>query len=184
MPLLANIVLFQIGWFACVLGAANGLAWTGSVIALAIAGLHLWFAQQARVELQLLLIAVALGFAWDSAITAAGLIAFTSGNMLSGLAPHWIAALWLVFATSLNTSLRWLRGRVWLAILFGAVGGPLAYFAGAKLGALSFPDPTLGLVLQAIGWAALMPILLKLAARFDGCAVREKSEMTSERLYV
>jgi hypothetical protein len=176
MPLLANIALFQIGWFACVLGAAHGLAWAGSAAALVIAGLHLAFAQRPRVELQLLGIAVALGFVWDSAVAAAGLIAFNGGGLLQLLAPHWMAALWLVFATTLNVSLRWLRGRAWLAVALGLVGGPLAYYAGAQLGALSFSNLAAGLAAQAIGWALLMPLLLRLAARFDGVAPRRFGE--------
>ncbi len=176
MPLLANIALFQIGWFACVLGAAHGVAWAGSLAAVAIAGLHLAAAQRARVELRLLLIAIALGFAWDSAVAAAGLIAFSGGGLLEQLAPHWMAALWLLFATTLNVSLRWLRGRSGLAAVLGLIGGPLAYYAGAQLGALNFPDPAAALAAQAIGWAVLMPLLVRLAARFDGVAPRRFGE--------
>lgn len=171
MPLLANIALFQIGWFACALGAANGLAWAGSIAALMIAALHLGFARRARQEAWLLVIAVMLGFAWDSLIAAAGLIAF-KGALTQAFAPHWMAALWLLFATTLNVSLRWLRQRPWLAALLGAVGGPLAYHAGAQLGALSFPDLAAGLAAQAVGWALLMPLLVRLATRLDGVTPR------------
>ena len=168
MPLIANIVLFQIGWFGCVLGAANGLPWVGSVLALIIAGLHLRLAQRPRVELKLLLIAVMIGYAWDSAIASVGLITFTGGGLAQGLAPLWMAALWLVFATTLNVSMRWLRGRWLLAALFGAVGGPLAYYGGVQLGALSFPDLPLGLATQTVGWAVLMVLMLRLSVYFDG----------------
>ena len=170
MPILVNIVLFQIGWFACVLGAAQDLPWAGSLVAVVIASVHLACAKRRRVELLLLLLVVTLGFAWDSAVTAMGLMQFSTAGMISGFAPYWMAAMWLSFATTLNVSLRWLRGRAWLAALLGAVGGPLAYFAGAKLGALSFPQPLLGLAVQALGWALLMPLLIKLAAHFDGVA--------------
>jgi Protein of unknown function (DUF2878) len=180
MHLIANIVLFQIGWFACVLGAANNLAWIGSLTALAIAVLHVQLAKRSAVELQLLLLVVTLGFAWDSLIASAGLMQFNSGVMLDGLAPYWMAALWLAFATTLNVSMRWMRGRVLIAILFGAIGGPLAYYAGAKLGALSFPDPVLGLTAQAVGWGLLMPLLVKIAVRFDGI----ESQSPQEQAYV
>ncbi|MEJ2685897.1 MAG: DUF2878 domain-containing protein [Gammaproteobacteria bacterium] len=175
MPLLANIALFQVGWFACVLGAANGLGWAGSIAALTVAGLHLGFAHRPRLEMRLLLTAVVLGFAWDSFIAAAGLIAF-KGGLTQTFAPQWIAALWLVFATTLNVSLRWLRQRQWLSALFGAVGAPLAYYAGARLGALSIPDPAIGLGAEALGWALLMPLLMRLATRFDGVAPRRVAE--------
>jgi hypothetical protein len=41
---------------------------------------------------------------------------------------------------------------------------------------LHFPDLTAGLAAQAIGWALLMPVLMRLAARFDGVAPRRFGE--------
>jgi len=52
-------------------------------------------------------------------------------------------------ATTLNVSMAWLRGRYALAAIFGAFGGPLAYYSGAKLGAMTrLPDST-GLIVLA-----------------------------------
>ena len=50
----------------------------------------------------------------------------------------------------------WLCGRFALATVFGAIGGPLAYLAGDKLGALEIH------VLPAvvIAWIVVMPCLL------------------------
>ncbi len=39
-----------------------------------------------------------------------------------------------------------------LGAMFGAVGGPLAYYAGEKLGAFTYADPLLALGAQAVGW--------------------------------
>jgi fucose 4-O-acetylase-like acetyltransferase len=97
-----------------------------------------------------------------------GLLEYPSGMILPWLAPVWIIALWAGFATLLPVSLRWLLGRWRTAALFGAVGGPLAYYAGMKLGAVSFPDPVVALAALAGGWAVLTPltcwIALKLSA--------------------
>ena len=49
----------------------------------------------------------------------------------------------------------------------GAVGGPLSYLAGQKLGAISFNDPFSALVALAIAWGLAMPLLVFLADRFD-----------------
>ena len=43
---IANAVLHQTGWFACVLGAAWGWGATGAALALALTALHLVLAQQ------------------------------------------------------------------------------------------------------------------------------------------
>jgi hypothetical protein len=168
MKLLVNVVAFQVGWFATVLGAANGIPWLGPLAALAVAGLHLRASQRPAVEARLLVAAMGLGVVADSALLATGWIAYPNGEWLPGLAPFWIVTMWALFATTLNVSMRWLRGRTLLAALFGAVGGPLSYLAGARLGAMTFIDTTAALVALAAGWGVLMPALMALAARLDG----------------
>lgn len=168
MNVLPNAIAFQAGWFATVLGAANGLPWVGPVAVLVVGALHLRTSRRPGVEARLLLAAMALGLILDSLLLATGWIAYPNGIWAPGLAPYWIVALWALFATTLNVSLRWLRGRDALAVLFGAVGGPLSYVAGARLGAMSFIDTQPALIALAIGWGVVMPVLTRLAARFDG----------------
>ena len=74
----------------------------------------------------------------------------------AGLAPYWMLSLWIVFATTLNHSLRWLMNRPVAAALAGAIGGPLAYLAGAKLGALSIVTPAVTLPFIALLWTPAM----------------------------
>jgi hypothetical protein len=168
MTILANFVAFQIGWFACVLGAAHGTPWVGVAIALVIVAFHLWRAPRARPELTLILIAAAIGFVFDSALVMLGWIEYPNGALIAGTAPVWIVAMWGVFTTTLNVSLAWLKRSLPLAILFGAVGGPLAYVAGEKLGGLVFVQQTSALIALAVGWAAITPLLLRIADRYDG----------------
>jgi hypothetical protein len=63
--------------------------------------------------------------------------------------------------------MRWLLGRWWLASLFGAIGGPLAFYAGMRLGAVSFPDPIAALAVLAVGWAVLMPLTAWIAVKLE-----------------
>ena len=95
---------------------------------------------------------------------------FDSGVLLQGLAPYWMVALWAIFATTLNVSLRWLRGRAVLAAALAAVGGPAAYYAGAQLGALKLVAPGAALAAIGAGWAVIAPALLAAARRVDGYA--------------
>lgn len=163
MPILVNFVAFQFGWFACVLGAAHGLPWIGTGVALVIVAWHLTRAAQPGAELVLVLIAAGIGAVWDSALSALGWIRYPNGVLIEGAAPHWIVAMWMLFATTLNVSLAWLRRNLPLAAVFGALGGPLAYLGGAKLGALTFAAQDAALVALALGWAVLTPLLLRLA---------------------
>ena len=163
MPILVNFVAFQLGWFACVLGAAHGLPWAGTGVALAIVAWHLTRAARPGAELVLVLIAAGIGALWDSGLSALGWIRYPSGVLIEGTAPYWIVAMWMLFATTLNVSLGWLKPRMALAALFGALGGPLAYLGGAKLGALTFGAQEAALVALSLGWAVLTPLLLRLA---------------------
>jgi len=60
-------------------------------------------------------------------------------------------------------SLGWLRDRYLLATLFGAIGGPLAYYSGAKLGATETLPTTGGLLILALGWGVMTPLLVRVA---------------------
>jgi len=168
MTVIVNFIAFQLGWFACVLGAAHGMPWAGTGVALAIVAWHLARADEPRLELVLVLIAAGIGAVWDSGLAALGWIRYPSGVLIEGTAPHWIVALWMLFATTLNVSLAWLKRSVPLAVAFGALGGPLAYFGGAKLGALELAEQGAALAALALGWAVLTPLLLQVARRYDG----------------
>jgi hypothetical protein len=170
MSIAANIILFQIGWFACVLGAAHGVPWVGPVAMAAITLWHLSRARYLRRELLLLAGAAVAGLIFDSALMRLGLVRFSAGAAVAGLAPLWMIALWILFATTLNVSLRWLHGRPAIAVALGLVGGALAYYSGARLGALVLTPVNKALPVIALGWAASTPLLLVVARRFDGFA--------------
>ncbi|MEK9778156.1 MAG: DUF2878 domain-containing protein, partial [Methylophilaceae bacterium] len=80
------------------------------------------------------------------------------------LTPLWIVVMWLLFAMTLNHSLSWLKRRYVLSFVFGALGGPLAYVAGEKLGAVEITSD-LSLVILAISWAMITPLLMKYSDR-------------------
>jgi hypothetical protein len=163
-----NFIVLEIAWFACVLGGANDYALAGVLVAGAVIGLHLHLAQQPSAEAWLVAVVAVIGLGWDSLLVTIGLFSYPTGNFLPGFAPYWIVAMWAVFATSLNLSLSWLKGRPWLAALVGLVGGPLSYLAGERLGGVEMSDAVLALGVQALGWAALLPLLAYLATRLNG----------------
>ena len=170
-----NFLLFQIAWFACVIGAAKGMPWLGvGITALAVAW-HIYTAKNAKAALILLTIALIIGAHFDQAMLFYGFIDYKqhgwasifNENFNNELVPVWILALWVGFATSLNVTLRWMRGLHLVAILFGAIGGPLAYLAAQKLGAVTLYGNQSTIALS-IGWAIITPILLLIATKFDG----------------
>lgn len=166
-----NFVLFQIGWFACVLGAAHNMPWLGVLTVLLIVIWHLSQAKQAKPELLLLIIALLIGGVFDQLMHSTALLTYQSHGWSNSLVPAWILALWAVFVTALNVSLRWMRGRWLIAVLFGAIGGPLAYMGAARLGAVSLNVVPMSYLALSVGWAILTPLLLLLAEKFDGFKV-------------
>lgn len=168
--LLVNALLSQVAWFGAVLGAARGLPWLGVVAVAAVVAWHLARAQQPAREIGLLALALAMGAVFETVLVQAGLLRFDGGALLAGTAPVWMVALWANFATTLNVSLRALRPRLIAAALLGAVGAPLAYVGGQKLGAVQFLQPDSALVAIGAGWAVLTPVLFLAARRLDGFA--------------
>lgn len=167
-----NFVAFQAAWFAAVLSAAAGSPWIAAVVVALVVAIHLWRSARPRGELGLVIACAVLGGAWDSLLVAVGWVAYPSGMVFAFAAPYWIVAMWMSFATTLNVSLAWLKGRDALAVAFGAAGGPLAYFAGEKLGGIVLVDRPAALVALGLGWAIMMPLLLRLADRIDRGAPR------------
>ncbi len=165
---LLNFIAFQLAWFACVLGGANDLALAGTLTVIAAVALHTSIAIRPRIELKLVLLVSLVGTVWDSLIVTLGLMSYPSGMFAAGLAPHWIIAMWALFATTLNISMSWMKGRPAAAAVMGGIGGPLAYLAGQRLGGVTIPELSLALTVQGLGWAVIMPLLTLLANRFNG----------------
>lgn len=178
VAVLSNLILFQLGWFGCVWSAAADRPWIGVLVIGAIVVIHLLRTPMPKKEFQLILLALGIGLMFDSFLVVQGWLKYSSGNMTAHLAPYWIVALWGLFATILNVSLRWMRGRWITAAVFGALGGPAAYYGGLRFGALEFGNMEAGLMALAIGWAVLTPLLLALSTRFDGHAGRLETVTT------
>lgn len=162
-----NLSLFKAGWLASVFGAAAALPLAGTAVIGVAVAVHLWRSETPRNELRLLALAALIGFFWESLLVSAGLVQYGANAMLPGVAPYWIVAMWVLFATTLNIGMRWLRKNVLLAILMGAIGGPMSFLAGQKAGAVSFSDSTTALFVIGLGWAVLLPLLVRYAARND-----------------
>lgn len=163
-----NYVTFQIGWFACVLSAANQRPLLGLVVSLLVLGLHLALTRDVRAEVKLLLACAVIGTAFDSLLLWSGWVSYPNGEWIDGLAPYWIVAMWLLFSATLNLSMAWMKGRWVLASVMGLIGGPLSYLGGQELGAIRLENSQAALIALGLGWAIIMPLLCLLAQRWNG----------------
>jgi len=157
-----NFVAFQIGWFAAVLGAGHDMPWLGVVVVPLVLVVNVVLSADRRQELVVALVAAVMGFVVDTGLVAAGAFAPVPFWVPRPFSPLWMVMLWVNQATTLNGCMAWLRGRYLAGSLFGAIGGPLAYLSGAKLGAATLPS-TNGLVILGITWACAFPALLAAA---------------------
>ena len=98
---------------------------------------------------------------------AAGTYQLTSGTVYAALPPPWLLTMWAQMATTFDFSLRPIVRRPVASIVFGALGGPLAFLAGERLGAVTLQRPLApGLILLSVTWAAAMGVLA-FAERWD-----------------
>jgi hypothetical protein len=172
MQVLLNFLAFQVGWFSSVLGAAKHMPWIGPLVVIAIAAFHLRQARRPDLEAGLIVSCGVIGLFFDSLLVSLGWVAYPSGYFNTSFAPYWIVTMWMLFATTLNLSMGWLKGRPSLAALLGAVAGPLSYLGGQKLGGMQFVEQTNALIFLSVGWAVMMPIIMTLAERLDGFRVQ------------
>ncbi|MHC5212468.1 MAG: DUF2878 domain-containing protein [Planctomycetota bacterium] len=163
-----DFVLLQVGWAACVFGAAAGHAWLGPIGVAVIVALHLALSPHAMRDLLTAAAISVPGVLADSAQVALGVVAFPEGPQL-GVLPVWIVALWPLFGSTFHSVLGWLHHRLPLAAALGAVGGPPGYFAAERLGALELPHTAaVSFASLALAWACVMPLGLWIARRFAG----------------
>ena len=161
-----NFVLFQAAWFVCVLGASYNRTYLALTLSLIILLLHFAIIKNRMLELKLIIIAGFIGLLFDGALLNLDLIIYNDAGLPYPFTPIWIVMLWMIFAITLNHSLAWLSQKIYISILFGAIGGPLAYIAGEKLGAITLLS-TNSIITLSIGWAFITPILLIIANKLN-----------------
>lgn len=174
---MTSLLAFQAVWLTCALGAASGTNWPGIIAAGMLATWHLATTSDRAREAVVLAAAGLIGAGAETGLTALGLVSFAATAPPLPI-PTWIVALWIAFATTLPVLNRWIgptsgQRWQWKAAALGFIGGPLAYIAGERLGALTLVPGTAadagawwGAVLAvAIVWAAAAPTLLALRAR-------------------
>lgn len=172
-----NGALFYLGWGWCIKDALTSeFPIQGPLIVAAILVIDLLIKSNRLSELIIIVIVTLGGTFIDTAFQLAGLIQYK--GFYPGypwIAPLWISSLWALYATSLNGSLSWLRASKWLAIVFGAIGGPFCYLFAIRLGAAEVLV-YLPLYLAILGatWAFILPFTLYLA-QFIASAIKAKA---------
>ncbi len=169
----ANLLGYQAAWFIAVGFAARGLAWPGVLACLGFAAISWWISPMRRSDLKLVGAALACGLLLDGVLAATGWLDYAAPlPALPG--PAWIATLWVAFAMTLQHSLQWLLVRPLAAVLFGAMGGPMAYWGASRgFDAVVFTAPVQATVTLALGWGIAMAAFVVIARSANLSVVTE-----------
>lgn len=150
-----NFLLFQAGWFVCVIGGN----WYALAYTTAALFLHHRYVVRRRQEWWLVITIAAIGCLWDVVISLNGVIQF-SGAVVIGL-PLWLVCLWLLFATTLHHSLSWLSRHMWVAVVCAALLAPASYWAGGQLNGSLIRSPLVeSLLVIAAGWVVIFSLAI------------------------
>ncbi|MDZ4786532.1 MAG: DUF2878 domain-containing protein [bacterium] len=155
-----NIILMNVSWFACILGAAKGFPEIGPVI-VALSLLVQFGKEVFNPFLFLFFILVAMiGTIADQILIQLEAISFSCCSFLPNNYPLWMLALWVSFATAFFSSLKFIRSRYIIGFIFGFLGGAAAYYAGAELNAIYLgSDLEKSLFQIAVLWGTSVPVL-------------------------
>ncbi len=157
---LLNYGAYQLGWLAAILGAAAGYGTAGASIGFALTAGHVLLARDRRGELTLVVVSLVCGVAVESWQIASGTYRVLAAASPGGLPPLWLLALWAQFATTFRFSLRRIMTAPRSALVFGALGGPIAFLAGERLGAVVLEVPLgPGLARLVVAWAVALATL-------------------------
>jgi len=155
---LINFILFQSIWFILILAAAHE-SFYGLVIGFLLILVQYWHGKLMVPDFKLILASVIVGFAHDTSLNYFKFIQYNI-DFNTYYSPFWIIGLWISFALTINHSLAWLGNNKLLQMIFGLIGGPLAYIAGEKLGSIYMIN-TMTLYVLALSWACITPLLFQ-----------------------
>ncbi len=162
-----NLIWFQLIWLIAVYFTDQGVYFL--VFSLLC---HFYLTPTRRHDLWVMASVTLVGGTSDALLTYAGVMLFADGALL----PLWLFMLWTHFSLALNHCLSWLqRLPFYLQAVFGGLFGPLSYYLGYKMGAVSFPLPLARtLFILAVIWFCLLPVYV-IARRYFRSNSNEQS---------
>ncbi len=166
MTRVVNLLIYQLGWFACVLGATFERTWLGVAFAMSLVCIHMLLTTDRPNQARLLFAALCVGVCVDTLLLILGVLSFPSGSIVDWLPPVWMSVLWIQFATTFRYCLSWLSGRYALCSMAALFGAPLAFVGGERLGAVVLFSPRVtNLLILGTLWAIAFPMLIFISDR-------------------
>ena len=170
MRYLLMTILFQCGWFACVLSGARRHLLLPIAAATVVIALNLWLLRGRLADgIRLVVYVTLVGLIVESINLTTGVFTLTHPTRYAWLCPAWLLLLWPMFATMLRGPLTWLSGRYGLSVLLGAIFAVPNYFVGERLGAVTLNSHLFYTVtVLVLVWAIAMPVMVWLSRKKQG----------------
>lgn len=166
-----SFLLFQTGWWGCVLLAAGFYNWQPLILTIFLISIYfLYFlkAEQRKTNFIFVGLSAIAGFTIDSTLSYLQIFTFLSPHQDIILAPIWLICLWALFALNFSISLRKLFNHYFICCLLGFIFGPISYWAGEAFGVLTFNEHKLmHLGIVGIVWAIIFPTFIWLYQRME-----------------
>lgn len=165
MKNLFNILLYQCIWIFSIFWGN-----IGACFGIALLLLHLTISKKRQADLRIMGSLLLIGLIVDGTLSQLNFFIFTTpGTPI----PFWLSVIWLGLAITPHHSLSWMKHKPLLSIFFGAIGGPLAYWAGVRLGAATFTNELLpSLAILACIWAIIWPLTMHFSVISGKCVIR------------
>lgn len=177
--IILNLVAFDVCWTVTMIGAGRSWWWVGPVVVAASAAGQFLLGANPRPMVAVILAGSAIGVASDLLAASLGVFTFRGSQIEFGIV---FFALWVNFGTTLTPTLRFLWRRPLVAALLGGLGGPLAYWVGDRIGAITLADNRVtALAAVAVQYAVLMPLWMWTADRFVPATVLQRNETGATR---
>lgn len=157
--MITNFILFESCWLLNVLMPGQ----LSAAITLVAVVVHLSLvSQRPSRETRFIIMAAVLGISVDVLLQNMGVLVFpeNSGFYAEGMIPVWLVAIWLIFSTTVNHCLYWMRNWPRMTLLIAPIAGAFAYYGAAKLGALELGHGLWGLAALALAWLFLFPTFI------------------------
>ena len=151
-------LVYYLVWFICIYCATLGWVWSCWSL-MTLFGLWL-LSYQPLWSFRCALMIMAYGMCFDSLYVFFDLYHFPHHAQMITPSPLWLASFWFSFSALLTSSLRWIFTHRWIALSLGALGGPLSYLGGERMGGMLFPTPiTMSVILLGGGWMFSMLLI-------------------------
>ncbi len=141
MMVLVNVLLLNLLWFSCVLGAAHGSIWPAVIVLFLLLGFNYFCAGMKQLDYKIIALSVLAGLLIDGVMMNQSWVIYAYNQPDMGLVPPlWIMILWLGFGASVRIGMQWLLNHPFIGGMTMMIGAPLSYVSAGKLGAAEMPN--------------------------------------------